>query len=209
MALAAANIGHPNLADHARPHGNFHAHPHGNFNGHHQNKFHAHPHFNFNDHQQHNFPAHHQNNFHALSHGNFNGHQQNNYHAPAPVYHAPAPAYKPAHHANSYHEPAYDTPAHYEYGYAVADDYSGANFEQHENRDGYATNGEYRVNLPDGRTQIVTYSVGDAYTGYVADVRYEGEAQYPHYEPKPYEPRPSYHAPRPSYHEPKPAPFHA
>merc|ERR1712001_352327 len=105
--------------------------------------------------------------------------------APAP-YH-PAPVHKPA----PYHpEPAYDEPAVYQYGYAVADDYSGANFAQNENRDGYATNGEYRVALPDGRTQIVTYSVGDAYSGYVADVKYEGEATYPVYEPK------------------KPAPYH-
>merc|ERR1712021_46192 len=90
---------------------------------------------------------------------------------PAPAYHKPAlvhpaPAYKPAHPIAAYHEPAYDGPAVYTYGYAVADDYSGANFAQNEARDGYATNGEYRVNLPDGRTQIVTYSVGDAYSGY-------------------------------------------
>merc|ERR1719412_436983 len=138
------------------------------------------------------------------------------YHKPAPVYHpAPAPAYKPApvpaykpaivhpvapaykpaHPAPAYHEPSYDEPAVYQYGYAVADDYSGANFAQNENRDGYATTGEYRVALPDGRTQIVTYSVGDAYSGYVADVKYEGEATYPVYEPK-----------KPAY---KPAPYHA
>jgi hypothetical protein len=104
---------------------------------------------------------------------------------PAPAYHKPAP----------YHEPAYDVPAVYQYGYAVADDYSGANFAANENRDGYATNGEYRVNLPDGRTQIVTYSVADAYGGYVADVRYEGVAQYPEYKPAP-------------YHPAKPAPYH-
>merc|ERR1739847_118955 len=104
---------------------------------------------------------------------------------PAPVYH-PAPAYKPAHPA-----PAYHGPAVYQYAYAVADDYSGANFGQNEARDGYATNGEYRVNLPDGRTQIVTYNVADGYSGYVADVKYEGEAHYAPYEPK------------------KPAPYHA
>merc|ERR1712121_126164 len=102
---------------------------------------------------------------------------------PAPVVHKPAivhpaPAYKPAHPAPAYHEPAYDGPAVYQYGYAVADDYSGANFAQNENRDGYATNGEYRVALPDGRTQIVTYNVADGYSGYVADVRYEGVASY-------------------------------
>merc|ERR1719486_876273 len=126
------------------------------------------------------------------------------HHAPvhhAPVYHPapvhkpaivhPAPAYKPAHPAPAYHEPAYDGPAVYQYAYAVADDYSGANFGQNEARDGYATNGEYRVNLPDGRTQIVTYNVADGYSGYVADVKYEGEAHYAPYEPK------------------KPAPYHA
>jgi hypothetical protein len=40
----------------------------------------------------------------------------------------------------------------------------------------------------------VTYSVEDAYSGYVADVTYEGEAQYPAEEPK--YPAP---APPPSY----------
>ncbi len=124
--------------------------------------------------------------------------------APAP-YAAPAPAYgRPA-----YKEPAYaDVPPKYEYTYAVADDYAGTNFNQNEARDGYATNGEYRVALPDGRTQIVTYNVQDGYSGYVADVRYEGEAQYPKYEPKPaYAPKPAYHpapayAPAPAYPAP-------
>merc|ERR1712218_31250 len=110
-------------------------------------------------------------------------------HAPAPAY-APAP-YKPA---PAYKEPAYDEPAAYNYQYGVQDSYSGANFGQNEARDGYATNGEYRVALPDGRTQIVTYTVADGYSGYIADVKYEGEAQYPKYEPKAaYKPAP-YHA---------------
>ena len=103
------------------------------------------------------------------------------YHAPA--YHAPAPAY----HAE---EPV-AAPV-YKYGYAVADDYTGASFQQNENRDGYATAGEYRVALPDGRTQIVTYNVADAHSGYVADVKYEGEA---HYDPAPVvKAAPAYHA---------------
>ena len=124
-------------------------------------------------------------------------------HKPAPVYHPAPVVHKPVHHAAPYHapahhaEPAHDGPAVYQFGYAVADDYSGASFAANENRDGYATAGEYRVALPDGRTQIVTYSVGDAYTGYVADVKYEGEAHYPEY--KPAHPAPAY----------KPAPYHA
>ena len=32
--------------------------------------------------------------------------------------------------------------------------------------------------MPDGRKQIVTYKVADAYSGYVADVRYEGEGMH-------------------------------
>merc|ERR1711951_254035 len=93
---------------------------------------------------------------------------------------------------------ALDTPPVYTYEYAVADDYSKANFGQNEQRDGYSTLGEYRVALPDGRTQIVTYNVADAASGYVADVKYEGVAQFPKYEPKPaYHPAPK---PIPAYH---------
>ena len=111
---------------------------------------------------------------------------------PAP-YH-PAPAYGKG--------PVYeDTPPVYGYEYAVADDYSKANFGQNEKRDGYSTSGQYRVLLPDGRTQIVTYGTADAYSGNVAEVVYEGTA---HYGPGPaYKPAPH---PAPVY---KPAPYHA
>ena len=83
----------------------------------------------------------------------------------------------------------------------MKDEYSGVDIDANEARDGYATNGGYRVVLPDGRTQIVSYTV-DAYNGYVADVQYEGEAKYEEYKPsyKPYQPKyepvykPAYHA---------------
>ena len=45
--------------------------------------------------------------------------------------------------------------------------------------------GSYTVQLPDGRVQTVTYTADD-YTGYVADVKYEGQAVFP--EVKPYKP---------------------
>merc|ERR550539_1378059 len=118
-----------------------------------------------------------------------------------------APAYAPA--PASYHKPAAyeDAPAVYAYEYAVSDSYSGANFGQNEKRDGYATNGEYRVALPDGRTQIVTYQVTDGYSGYIADVRYEGEPHYPEHKESYHAPKPTYHA-EPTYHAPK-STYHA
>ncbi len=92
--------------------------------------------------------------------------------APAPTYGpAPVPAYGPP-------QVVYqDTPPAYEFGYGVqGDSYTGsASFGHNENRNGYTTNGEYRVVLPDGRTQVVTYNVLDANSGYVADVKYEGQ----------------------------------
>ena len=67
-------------------------------------------------------------------------------------------------------------PPVYTYQYGVSDDYSGANFQQSESRDGYTTSGSYSVALPDGRTQTVTYS--DNGDGIVKDVTYDGVPQY-------------------------------
>lgn len=81
---------------------------------------------------------------------------------------------------------AYETssqPAAYTYDWRVQDAYSANDFGQEEARSGYNIDGGYSVLLPDGRKQIVTYKVADAYSGYVADVRYEGEAQYAPYQP--------------------------
>lgn len=85
-------------------------------------------------------------------------------------------------------------PAKYDFSWNVKDDYSGNDFGHNEGRDGYDTQGAYYVQLPDGRLQRVTYYVNSD-SGYVADVIYEGEAQYPAYQPAS---APSYH-PAPSY----------
>ncbi|KAL3275744.1 hypothetical protein HHI36_020490 [Cryptolaemus montrouzieri] len=90
---------------------------------------------------------------------------------------------------NSYGTPNYDAndqhnhheygePKAYQFGYQVKDDYTGNDYNRQEASDGNQVRGEYRVALPDGRTQIVTYWA-DWQTGFHADVRYEGEAQYP------------------------------
>merc|ERR1712038_1779904 len=118
--------------------------------------------------------------------------------APAPYHPAPA----------AYHEPI--LPPVYNYEYGVNDPHYGPVFSQKESRDNYDTAGEYRVNLPDGRVQIVSYSAGP--DGYVADVRYEGEATYPEYKPHPapaYKPAPApAYKPAPAPYPPKPAPYH-
>merc|ERR1719250_446226 len=74
--------------------------------------------------------------------------------------------------------PSLAEPSPYPYTYAVADDYSGAAFNQAESNDGTGVvDGSYSVNLPDGRIQHVKYHAND-YDGYVADVTYEGTASY-------------------------------
>ncbi|XP_072933802.1 uncharacterized protein [Epargyreus clarus] len=71
-----------------------------------------------------------------------------------------------------------EVPKSYEFGYSVKDAKSGNDYDRRESSDGNVVRGEYRVQLPDGRTQIVTYHA-DWQTGFHADVRYEGEARYP------------------------------
>ncbi|XP_042235270.1 pro-resilin-like [Homarus americanus] len=64
-------------------------------------------------------------------------------------------------------------PAIYTFSYDANDAESGNQYGHAEQRDGTSSSGEYRVLLPDGRTQVVTYTVeGD--DGYVAKVTYEG-----------------------------------
>merc|ERR1712130_650398 len=65
-------------------------------------------------------------------------------------------------------------PFSYEYGGA---DHDGRHFAKTESKDeDGVVKGEYRVELPDGRVQIVSYRA-DPVLGYQANVRYEGEAR--------------------------------
>ncbi|XP_066983197.1 cuticle protein 7-like [Macrobrachium rosenbergii] len=103
------------------------------------------------------------------------------YHKPPPYHPPPAPYHHP--------EPNYDVPPKYEYAYDVNDDYQKLKFDKQESRDGYKTEGQYTVDLPDGRKQIVTYT--DNGDGLYAEVKYEGDIVL-----RPYGP-PSYPAPHP------------
>ena len=94
----------------------------------------------------------------------------------------------------------YEQPAQpYNFAYAVKDDYYYNDFGHQENSDGKVVSGSYRVALPDGRIQTVTYKVDD-YSGYVADVKYDGQAEYPEYKAADY--KPAYKAAYPAYPTP-------
>merc|ERR1719371_150723 len=83
----------------------------------------------------------------------------------APAYHAPVVHAAPAYHAPVAHAVAEVYPdeiSPFTYNYAVADDYSGSNFQVSETDDGTAARqGGYSVNLPDGRIQHVSYTAND------------------------------------------------
>lgn len=115
------------------------------------------------------------------------------YGPPAPPPYAP-PVVK---HVKAYSNPDLAEISPYAFNYAVADDYSKANFNAAESDDGTGSReGSYSVALPDGRIQHVHYTTND-YDGYVAEVTYEGVAQYP--------PEGSYHIEKPAYGAPPPA----
>jgi len=63
------------------------------------------------------------------------------------------------------------SPANYKFEYGVDDGSGGPQFGHEEERNGHQTRGMYRVLLPDGRTQVVTYTADE--NGYKADVTYE------------------------------------
>ena len=99
----------------------------------------------------------------------------------------------------------------YTFSWAVKDDYTYNDYAHQETADdkGYVT-GSYRTLLPDGRTQTVTYKADD-YSGYVADVKYDGEAKYPEYKPAAYKPAAYLSPAYPAYNKPayKPAAYPA
>ena len=150
--------------------------------------------------------------------------------AGAPQFGPIGPAHGPLHHrAPLHHDPYVKVPPRpfaYEYGVQVEyirnvsvtgvydncnqDAYSGADFAKKEIQDEYGVvTGEYRVALPDGRIQIVTYRA-DHEGGFIADVKYEGAAVYPqgpHHGPGPYapaHPAPLAHRPHHAAHGPGP-----
>merc|ERR1712168_379009 len=78
----------------------------------------------------------------------------------------------------------------YAYQYAVYDEGTESSYEVSESGDPDTVRGSYRISLPDGRVQTVTYEV-DPVSGYQAKVSYEGIAQYPDspsYRASPYSP---------------------
>ncbi|XP_064086223.1 cuticle protein 7-like [Macrobrachium nipponense] len=81
--------------------------------------------------------------------------------------------------SNSYQPAHKEAPMPYNFQYGVKDDYAGTDFGQNEYSDGKSVQGSYSVQLPDGRKQTVKYEA-DHYKGFVADVSYYGEAQYPY-----------------------------
>merc|ERR1712183_432623 len=80
----------------------------------------------------------------------------------------------------SYQETNYnEEPARpYKFDYGVQDQHTSANYGHSEVSTGEAVEGSYKVALPDGRVQTVTY-IADPVHGFQAQVSYEGEAVYP------------------------------
>merc|ERR1719232_1884977 len=90
---------------------------------------------------------------------------------PAPAPYQPAPVYK--------EEEEEYAPQPYKYEYGVQDDYTNAAFAKSESQNEVGTvTGSYKVILPDGRIQTVTYTA-DEVGGFKAEVTYEGTPVYP------------------------------
>jgi hypothetical protein len=66
------------------------------------------------------------------------------------------------------------SPANYQFQYAVNEGSGGNDFGHEEERNGHQTRGQYRVLLPDGRLQVVSYTADK--NGYRAEVTYQAGA---------------------------------
>jgi len=97
--------------------------------------------------------------------------------------HLPLPN-PPSHYPPSYpphHSPPIDyksVPTNYDFVYSVHDSYSGDDHSHQEKKTNHLTQGQYTVKLPDGRTQVVSYTADD--DGYHPVVEYQGVAHYDH-----------------------------
>jgi len=98
-------------------------------------------------------------------------------HVPVVEPEAPSSEYLPPPHepavAAANHQVS-DMPMPFNFDWAVKDEDSSNDFGHYAVSDGNTVTGSYRVLLPDGRVQIVTYKADE--NGYVADVQYQGEA---------------------------------
>ena len=76
---------------------------------------------------------------------------------------------------DDYQNEASNIKKHYAFSYTVKDSQSGDDFSHTQKADNGAVQGSYKVQLPDGRMQIVKYIADD--NGYRADVTYEKDGQ--------------------------------
>lgn len=110
-------------------------------------------------------------------------------------HHHSAPPHRPIHSPylpkENYND-VYDVPSNYHFTYHVSDHYSGDVHHHSESKTEQKTEGQYSVKLPDGRTQVVTYTADDG--GYHATVEYHGDII--HHPPHPrHHPHPALHRP--------------
>ena len=107
---------------------------------------------------------------------------KSSYSSPKASYSSPS-SYSSPKSSHSSAQPSYssDSPGEYSYSYEVPE----RDLQAWEKRSGYSTQGSYSVLLPDGRTMTVSYTVPDTETGFIAEVSYQGTAQYPQDEYKP------------------------
>lgn len=81
--------------------------------------------------------------------------------------------YDPGFQHHHHHEPGMP----FDFNYAVKEDAFGNDYSHNAISDGEIVRGEYRVQLPDGRTQLVRYTA-DWQHGFSAQVSYDGTPRF-------------------------------